>query len=538
MADGMRTAEIEGLLSGGFESVPMRRSWWKCMAMVCSLIMAVAAMYMLKGQTNEMVVPPPLDKTAVPSQLDKTAVPPQVDKTAVPSSCEWVSVGEFAGKVLCGNRTCLPEGVSEVLEQRCLTEGYRAVRIGPLRMHPGGWMVFWTRSHDALNWMLPAGMQITSFKSGAVTMEGVDIGYPPMHIHHVHVHRTRSSTEGNEPRCEAKDIWEATANGTRPFVSSDCNVHFAETHGDFATGPDYGVGAESSEGYRRRLPAGYCLVVPHGSNLLFHGIFNDVRSAGAAYDFFIHLDVTHRQADAELGAGTARRGAAATPPCKRAAQLNLLSPGRFILEGTGVDHEPARGFSPVEVSLADPWQFHGINHDSITWFTLRMPVAGHLLSGGQWLHMHRVRALHLIVQRGPPSSALCRAAAGQDHSRPRRFASGRPDALEAVYHELVSDTSTMCHDDRAVPTNVTIEADAELPPMSSYDRQGAVLCRQYEWAADEEVTIIALFRSRWARDIELIGMHVAFFTFADMGDAPEQDWLLIAPTLNPQCAAE
>ena len=57
-----------------------------------------------------------------------------------------------------------------------------------------------------------------------------------------------------------------------------------ETHGDYARGDDFGVGAASAAGYATRLPAGHCYVVNSADALDLNAEINDVRvpAAGAS----------------------------------------------------------------------------------------------------------------------------------------------------------------------------------------------------------------------------------------------------------------
>ena len=92
---------------------------------------------------------------------------------------------------------------------------------------------------------------------------GTPIGYPPLHVHHIHIiHHTMAFPDGM-----AEDI------------------HFWQTHGDFGAGPSFGIGAASTAGYIRRVPEGFAVVIdPHDPTQTFRldSVVNDVRTGDGA----------------------------------------------------------------------------------------------------------------------------------------------------------------------------------------------------------------------------------------------------------------
>lgn len=80
---------------------------------------------------------------------------------------------------------CMPYPIAL---ETCRNSTYRAVRVGPVRMVPGGWIEIET-ADTSLNSIIPGGTRVLSFKGYASDSSGVEIGFPPFHMHHLHVSR-------------------------------------------------------------------------------------------------------------------------------------------------------------------------------------------------------------------------------------------------------------------------------------------------------------------------------------------------------------
>ena len=384
-------------------------------------------------------------------------------------------------------------------------------------MVPGGWVKIDGMTPDSLNWMF-SGARIISFKGTAVTAEGADIGFPPLHMHHLHVSRVPHGGYDLEDYILTK-----LSNASHEWISPEWNFHFFETHGDFGVGDSFGVGASSSEGYRRSLPEGYCLHTPIGNDVAVYAMLNDVRVRGAAYDAWLQLEVTLADGD-----------------CRRAGQLWFHSPKRSVMRHNA---QGTRG----RFDQMDPFQFDALSEPSVAWWTAHMPVSGRMLPG-LWIHMHRVRAAHFLMHRGLPHHAICAAVTtpNNHHStvplRPDHNRSGvlalHEAALEQLYARLAADDATICHDDPNMPTSVFIRSHPELRPRSSYDRQGALECAPWVFAAGDVATVVVFARVNWDPELALVGMHVTPFFYIELDDAnaPEHDWAVYSEPLNPECA--
>jgi hypothetical protein len=113
------------------------------------------------------------------------------------------------------------------------------MRIGPFHSKPGDWHTGFS-GEDAPGridfGLFEPGDRITAFVGHAVTDDGTPIGFPPLHIHHIHMRKGSA------------------------FASREHADHWFESHGDYSRGSDVGIGARSAIGYVTRVPAGYCVV--------------------------------------------------------------------------------------------------------------------------------------------------------------------------------------------------------------------------------------------------------------------------------------
>lgn len=200
----------------------------------------------------------------------------------------------------------------------------RAVRFGPFVSTPKlGWRDILVSPLTPT--LLREGDRIVAFSGMPTTRAGVPIGYPPLHNHHIHVRKGDS------------------------YLATDrtAGSHWFETHGDYADGVDHGgVGAASTIGYVRRLPAGYCFKVDQ-EIVDMEGIVNDVRDPSAhghALEWYLQLAF-------ELSAYDETRGDGIMP--RMASKLWWRHPWSV---------EPS--------AWADWWARYSVpNHESLTWWS-------------------------------------------------------------------------------------------------------------------------------------------------------------------------
>lgn len=104
----------------------------------------------------------------------------------------------------------------------CIQDDLRAVVTGPFHSLPGQF----TSISVELTSLFDKGSQITEYHGEAVSPTGEPIGYPPLHMHHIHIGRVFNGKQGYTP-------------------------HWFETHGDYGVEP-FGLQPGT------KLAAGYC----------------------------------------------------------------------------------------------------------------------------------------------------------------------------------------------------------------------------------------------------------------------------------------
>lgn len=232
----------------------------------------------------------------------------------------------------------------------------RSVRLGPFFSVPGQWRSLMTHS---LRGLLNDGDRVVSFVGAPVTEAGTRIGFPPLHVHHVHVRKPERS------------------GAMQPPVGRERASHWFETHGDYSRGDDFGVGARSAAGYATRLPEGHCYVVTSAEQIDLNAEVNDVRvDASGASELSYYLEAAFTLApDAD---------------CKPVSKFWLRRPRSREL--------------PTDV-----WERYAApSTDSVTWWSGKMPSSGRLLHA--WLHTHRSRFGGANHSACPAPTSACEVA--------------------------------------------------------------------------------------------------------------------------------
>ena len=211
----------------------------------------------------------------------------------------------------------------------------------------------------SLRGLLNDGDRVVSFVGAPVTEAGTRIGFPPLHVHHVHVRKPERS------------------GAMQPPVGRERASHWFETHGDYSRGDDFGVGARSAAGYATRLPEGHCYVVTSAEQIDLNAEVNDVRvDASGASELSYYLEAAFTLApDAD---------------CKPVSKFWLRRPRSREL--------------PTDV-----WERYAApSTDSVTWWSGKMPSSGRLLHA--WLHTHRSRFGGANHSACPAPTSACEVA--------------------------------------------------------------------------------------------------------------------------------
>ena len=340
---------------------------------------------------------------------------------------------------------------------------WAATRVGPLRSFGGydWWQFSWgdvfgfgdvVEEHGAA--------RIFETFSGAVDgATGAPLGFPPIHIHHVHVTPGHKSFyRMNLARC-ALDPRECTF----PYV-----VVF-EQHGDYecaadAGGPDCLLEAPL-DGYARRVD------VP----LAINGELNDVRAPGSgALEWYY-----------EVAARWAPEGAAAAAATRAASVVYVASPGRFNWNDQS---------TMVNTFLAPTGE------DSFLWYTARLPASGTLLRAK--MHAHNTVFDESLFYLGTPRDV------GLEDLRPKgrafdvvRAAETRFETNDRVKARVVA--AAAASGARLVCRSRTAH---ERVGGYDYDRRPAVFCDDWELRRGDQFTVVGFNR----RQVAPPGPHVDF----------------------------
>jgi hypothetical protein len=356
-----------------------------------------------------------------------------------------------------------------------------AIRVGPLTSTPGQWHFLAT---DALRKLLrPLTDRIVRFTGRAVSGDGKAIGFPPLHMHHLHVQL----------------MWD----GGRHASGRQPNIHWFETHGDFSSGDSWGMGAPSTESYSRLIPEGYCMTVQEMTERIpmVWSVTNDVRPKGASVTqpplvYFIEV---------------AFDLAPQSPPCKPVTIYWWNNP---------------EGVFGIRNGRQDPYRRYDVlPSPSVAWWSGKLPPrSGRLLPGAVWLHTHRARYSGLLLF-DRHADAVWRGAGGcrewfVDHREaledPLRLRSGV--ALSSVFETLQKVPGVICSHLARAPTAVDING-------TLYDRAGPPLQCRPSWhhGRGAPFSMFAFHDARWDAHVPHFPMHFNIFAYVASDPADPSD---------------
>ena len=324
--------------------------------------------------------------------------------------------------------------------------------------------------------------RIDSFVGHAVEEQsGRSIGHPPLHLHHIHV-----------------------------------NKHEWETHGDFSRGLDWGIGASSTVGYVRHVPAGFC--VPAVPRFAVDVIINDVRHPIGRW-----------------------RRAAASFAANNSAALATSEDLTFVLEvAFRVTHRPCAIVTPFQITNpVDPRplgeasprdyldRYTVPNIPTVCWWSGTVQASGRLLPPPEGIkyHSHRMRYHGLLLVSGS-GSQLLRSVGGCPKCGITRQLDPHTGyevrSIEATYRCLSASPSVICRHWSAQPAGLQIhDHEAEgIINGSWYDRDGGSLdCREgYHFKAGTHLTFVAFNSPRWAAGLDIIRQHSYLFGFLELDE--------------------
>lgn len=342
----------------------------------------------------------------------------------------------------------------------CNEPHHRGMIAGPLRTVPRQWATVGIQFD-----VLGEGDRAVAYVGDAVDERGASLAYPPVHMHHIHVHQSGGA------------------------------VHWFETHGDYERG---------SEGYSHRLPTGFCSV-HYGRKTLIEAQVNDVRFADG-------VGMAEQAAMSRRPEGVAARSA----PPNVSAMTYYLRVAFRLAEASCTPVTKLFLFNPfTRFSSNDIYERYAVpNIEMVFWWSYRMPRSGLLLLPA-WVHTHRARYGGLLLVEGNWSLAtlassrsgefLCGSAADAvAHPMCRTAAAMRAHLMHRAAHRL------LCHDDAAKSSYVQLPQAAD-GSGGYHDRPGAFTCREWHFRAGDDITAFSFAVPLWNPHVLIFPQHTMVF---------------------------
>lgn len=353
----------------------------------------------------------------------------------------------------------------------CSDNNSIVARFGPFTSMPGQW----TGINHPITSLFSTGDKIVKYKGYAIDRDGVMIGYPPLHMHHLH-------------------------------VCNDNATHWFETHGDY-----YYAREELGESYATVLERPLCNIY-RGHKVRVSAELNDVRfqpDAGMVtlsrprwdhsynnrvnntYTWYLHLEFTKAPVD---------------EPCKCSSKLILYHPSDKHARSDRLDRY-----------LVD-------NQPHVRWWSYTIPerVQG-VVSSQALLHAHRGRHYGTIVVRGQRSLYDLFAT----HSFCTEQGGSLPyctvNATQALIHlrdlfRTTPQSNVLCSDLIETPTFVKIEPDAS-GNGGFYDRQSRFYCNPLQLLPGQNYTLFAFSAVNYQRAVDPYPQHMmALLRYVDTDD--------------------
>lgn len=394
----------------------------------------------------------------------------------------------------------------------CNEPTVKGVRFGPIKSVPRQFHYFYDgpgpyNGFD-LNFLFNGDELITGSLLGVLDPSGLLIGLPPLHLHHIHVHKHNLPPEG--------------VPGKDPAVED--NFHFFAAHGDYSHGNDWGAGARSAERYVQKVPEGYGVHVgstvkkPPGQSVPITGYatIDDERypTGEDLPELTFYLEFSF-----EIG----------TPSTKVASKILLHNPL----------HPRHNAWAGV------PYAYPVRNVPEVAWWSSFMTASGTMLHEGMYTHLHRVRLSKygLVLLRASLADIGFNEQTCHD-----RFGIQQPDGeialvdnLTHTYQAFARLPQVVCKHNWHVPegrffVEVPGNASQGLLPNARFDRQGVFDCKPWSFKKGDPWTMVAHFSPNWDVDYPIMPMHtfLSFFFIPD-SEADVGDWQLFAKRFNPGC---
>ena len=434
------------------------------------------------------------------------------------SSCSWERLAISASACTdfsesgiltrCGSENQLEHATERAPVYRCSARGdarTRSFLVGPFQSRVQQW-----HSIVASVPLLQRGDRIVHYTGDTVSARDAStpIGYPPLHMHHIHVHHLEDSD------------------------------HWFETHGDYARAGDahfdYSLASP---------PPGCCVVMDHSEPLLVSAQLNDVRFStnwgGTAMAGGSNLAPTvanEMRAQESLGmmppcTATSTPGVYRTPgghSCspsyswyfRIAFEIEQPTPPMPTATSSAAAATPCRpvhklvlGFPLDAHAQNDPLRrFDAGNRETVFVWSHKLPYGGSVVTPSH-SHIHRARhGGHLLI-RGQHS---LEGLTGTSIDALRSSLLPQTDRIAAlrslVLERARADGTLLCHDDESQPTFVHLPEHGD-GHGGHHDRQGSFVCEPFAFEAGELVTVVLFSKPVWALELELFPQHAQIFLY-------------------------
>ena len=381
----------------------------------------------------------------------------------------------------------LPWECHPSMMQICKQSLVRGVKFGPFSSTPGSWHKILSTPISPL--LLEAGDRIKGYVGHAVDASGYEIGFPPLHMHHIHVHkRTRRQVAFHN-------------------FDEHTNIHFFETHGDFLS-----KNPKNPSAYYKWVPEGYCNVVEDDPdlNIVTYFQIDDQRAHFKRLQpitFYVEVAFLLTQM-----------------PCKLASSIWLHNAQNPLL------NRPTP-FYVKDHSAPSIQDFYDVlNVPSVSWWSSKMPISGKLLPG-TWSHVHRLRDAGAMLFAAPISDLpLCSNPIVD--VRLGEYAMLSLNGMDTLRSQLVSSTHLVCSDSPSMRAVKVSDLELGIRNGSKFDRNGDVKCKDWNFRRGDPWTVVSLHAPMWDESSTHTPMHTVFFMWIEPVNDSSTDWVVFGETFN------
>ena len=423
----------------------------------------------------------------------------------------------------------------------CARNATRTALIGPFSSRVQEWHTI----HVLLS-MLSPGDRIVKYTGDTVSADDAStpIGYPPLHMHHVHVYASHAPHWFETHGDYLLDAHGHSLSWRTAAPSPDAHGHSLTAAPSPPDAHDYSLSSP---------PLGSCVVVQEEGPTKVFAQMNDVRfstSTGMASGSSRAEQTEHDRASLDELRATGRpyrwyfrirfvlEPSSAPPLAAAAASVVTVSDAEPPPTAPiAVASTTANGCQPVhKVVLMYPQDEHA-SHDylgrfdcggrqALFTYSIELTYSGTVVPPS-WMHTHRARHGGYVLIRGSHTlfSLVVGAAdsssdVGNTTGAQGKYAAFMRDLAAMPASERVArlrrtvlelaGARALCYDDEHVPTSVTFNETGD-GIGGRFDRQGAIVCEPFRFQAGERVTAFSFVSPNWAQDLKVFPQHTMLF---------------------------